>query len=111
MDYFVLAEREIVLGFMLVGVKGKIVTNRSSALDAFNMVTGQSRQVSDNIGFNCPKVLIVTEDVADMLSSELKDWQMKGKSPLVVEIPGINGHIEGRKTLTDAIREAVGINV
>ena len=58
-----------------------------------------------------PKVLIVTEDVADMLAEEIQVWQMKGKSPLIVEIPGLNGHIPGRKTLTDSIREAVGINV
>ena len=46
-----------------------------------------------------------------MLSPEVRDWQMKGSSPLIVEIPGLGGHIEGRKTLTDAIREAVGIQV
>jgi len=28
-----------------------------------------------------------------------------------VEIPGIEGHLKGRKTLTDAIREAIGIQV
>jgi V/A-type H+-transporting ATPase subunit F len=31
--------------------------------------------------------------------------------PLIVEIPGIHGHMEGKKSLTDAIREAVGISV
>jgi V/A-type H+-transporting ATPase subunit F len=58
-----------------------------------------------------PKVLILTEDVADMLDEEVQSWQMKGKAPLIVEIPGLQGHIQGRKTLTDSIREAVGIQV
>ncbi|MBQ3686683.1 MAG: ATPase V, partial [Treponema sp.] len=35
MEYFVIGEREIVLGFMLVGVSGAAVSNREEALDAF----------------------------------------------------------------------------
>ena len=46
-----------------------------------------------------------------MISNEVQSWQMKAKAPLIVEIPGLNGHAKGRKTLTDSIREAVGINV
>ena len=46
-----------------------------------------------------------------MLEEEVLEWQMKGDYPLIVEIPGLQGHLEGKKTLTDAIREAVGIQV
>ena len=83
MEYFVIGERELILGFMLAGVKGKAVSNRQEALD----------------------------DIADMLSKEIQSCQMHGKAPLIVEIPGLQGHIQGRKTLTDSIREAVGIQV
>ncbi|MGN0730104.1 V-type ATP synthase subunit F [Treponema sp.] len=109
MEYFVIGERELILGFMLAGVKGKSVSNRQEALDAFNKATGQNSSVG-SVG-DIPKVLILTEDVADMLSSEIQSWQMGGKAPLIVEIPGLQGHIQGRKTLTDSIREAVGIQV
>ncbi|MCQ2241273.1 V-type ATP synthase subunit F [Treponema sp.] len=111
MDYFVIGERELVLGFNLVGVQGQPVSNRQEALDSFNLHTGQVRDMRASVESERPKVLIVTEDVADMLSAEIQAWQMTGKSPLIVEIPGLNGHIPGRKTLTDSIREAVGINV
>ena len=93
MEYFVIGERELILGFMLAGVKGKAVSNRQEALDAFNKATGQNSSVG-SVG-DIPKVLILTEDIA----------------PLIVEIPGLQGHIQGRKTLTDSIREAVGIQV
>jgi V/A-type H+-transporting ATPase subunit F len=46
-----------------------------------------------------------------MLDKEVLDWQIGGKVPLIVEIPGLQGHLAGRKTLTDSIREAVGIRV
>ncbi|HAO31255.1 MAG TPA: ATPase V [Treponema sp.] len=111
MEYFVIGERELVLGFMLAGVKGAAVTNRQDALDAFNMVTGRASATSALVHENRPKVLILTEDVSDMLSDEVLDWQMKGQAPLIVEIPGLNGRLQGKKSLTDAIREAVGIQI
>ncbi|MCQ2247653.1 MAG: ATPase V [Treponema sp.] len=111
MDYYVIAEREIVLGFSLAGVKGQAVSSRRDALEAFMVQTGQTSGLRSSVETDRPKVLILTEDVSDMISSEVMDWQMKGKAPLIVEIPGLGGHIKGRKTLTDSIREAVGINV
>lgn len=111
MNYFVIGERELVLGFNLVGVQGQPVSNRQEALDSFNLQTGQVKDMRASVESERPKVLILTEDVADMLAEEIRSWQMKGGSPLIVEIPGLNGHIPGRKTLTDSIREAVGINV
>jgi V/A-type H+-transporting ATPase subunit F len=56
-------------------------------------------------------VLILTEEAADWLGEDLTKWQMSGRYPLVVEIPGVMGRLSGRKTLVDAIREAVGIRV
>jgi V/A-type H+-transporting ATPase subunit F len=57
------------------------------------------------------RVLILTEEVADWLGASLTDWQLSGRYPLVVEIPGILGRMPGRKTMVDSIREAVGIHV
>lgn len=111
MKYFVIGEREIVLAFSLVGVPGAVAANRAEALDAFNRVTGKGGTASAPVDQERPKVLILTEEVSMLLESELLDWQKGAQYPLVVEIPGINGHLSGRKTLTDSIREAVGIQV
>ena len=56
-------------------------------------------------------MLILTEDVADMLETQVVAWQKTGKTPLIVEVPGLQGHLPGRKNLTDSIREALGIQV
>lgn len=111
MEYYVIGERELVLAFGLVGVKGTYVSNRNQALDAFNKVTGKGGLVSAPVDFEIPKVLILTEDVSVMLDEEISAWQMQGKFPLIVEIPGLSGRIAGKKSLTDSIREAVGIHV
>jgi V/A-type H+-transporting ATPase subunit F len=110
--YFVIGERELVLAFALVGVEGASVVTRDEALDAFKRVTGIAGDShSLSVTVERPKVLIITEAVAVLLEEEILSWQMKGGYPLIVEVPGIMGHIQGKQTLTDAIREAIGIHV
>lgn len=111
MEFFVIGESEIVTGFALVGVQGKVAVNRTDALEVFNRMTGQSSVVSGIITQDKPKVLILTEEVALMLEKEVYDWQMKAAAPLIVEIPGLHGHVSGRKSLSDAIKEAVGVQI
>jgi vacuolar-type H+-ATPase subunit F/Vma7 len=111
LKYFVIGERELVLAFALVGVQGAVAVNRGEALEAFNRITGKGGAEATPVDGEHPKVLILTEGVSDMLAQEVLDWQKKGGYPLIVEIPGIQGHLKGRKTLTDAIREAIGVQV
>ncbi|MBR1616238.1 MAG: V-type ATP synthase subunit F [Treponema sp.] len=110
MEYFVIGEREIVLAFKLVGVDGSVCVNRTEALDAFNRITGRGGTASVPSSER-PKVLILTEEVSSMLEDEVLEWQKGAEYPLVVEIPGIRGHLQGKKSLSDMIREAVGIQV
>lgn len=112
MKYFVIGERELVLAFALVGVNGSVAVNRDEALESFHRVTGKgATSVGEAVIAERPKVLILTEDVSVMLEDEVLEWQMSGAYPLIVEIPGLHGRLEGKKTLTDSIREAVGIHV
>ncbi len=112
MKYYIIGDYELVLAFSLVGIDGITVVNRNEALDSFNRITGKGDERTGSVPVEQrPKVLILTENVADMLEAELLEWQMKGDYPLIVEIPGIHGHIQGRKTLTESIREAIGIHV
>ena len=110
MEYFVIAERELILGFKLAGIDGAVALNRTEALAAFNRVTGRGGAEAVPVDER-PKILILTEEVSAMLEDEVLAWQKSSQYPLIVEIPGIHGHLEGKKSLTDAIREAVGISV
>ncbi|MCR5607308.1 MAG: ATPase V [Treponema sp.] len=111
MEYYIIGERELVLAFELVGVRGTVAVNREEALDAFNRITGIGNSISAPVAADRPKVLILTEGVSVLLEEEVLDWQKRGDYPLIVEIPGIEGHIKGKKSLTDSIREAIGIQV
>ena len=110
MQYFIIGQREIVLAFKMTGIDGVVADTREQVLEAFNRVTGKggiANVPSDEI----PRVLILTEEAASLIEDEEIQWQKTGRFPLIVEVPGLNGHMKGKKSLSDAIREAVGVNV
>jgi V/A-type H+-transporting ATPase subunit F len=112
-DYFFIGDPELVTAFRFVGIDGKAAVNPEETRSIFNRIT---RSWSDTAGAVLPgvegcRVLILTEEAADWLGDDLTQWQLSGRYPLVVEIPGALGRLEGRKTLVDSIREAVGIHV
>lgn len=110
MKFYIIGDRELVLAFKLTGIEGAVASSREAILEAFNRVTGKGGAAGVPVEA-VPKVLILTESVAVQIEEDVFNWQKTGKYPLIVEIPGLNGHLEGKKTLTDAIREAIGVQV
>jgi V/A-type H+-transporting ATPase subunit F len=115
-DYFFLGDAELVTAFRFIGVAGMAVENSSDAVTAFRRITEGWNETAglampDSLpGAGC-RVLIITEAVAGWLGDFMINWQMAGRYPLLVEIPGMMGKLPGKKTLVDAIREAIGIQV
>ena len=101
MSFHVIGSEEVVLGFRFVGVPGSVVRTPEGALEAFRTVTA-------NRG---ARVLILTEQASALISDEVMEWQLGGAYPLIVEIPGIEGHRADRTSLIDSIRDAVGLHV
>ena len=110
MKFYIIGERELVLAFRLTGVEGTIAENREDVLAAFNRVTGKGGFANVPTG-EIPRVLILSEQAASQIEDEEIEWQKTGKFPLIVEVPGLNGHLKGKKSLSDAIKEAVGVEV
>jgi vacuolar-type H+-ATPase subunit F/Vma7 len=100
-EFFVIGEEEIVLGFQFVGVQGTAAYTREEILEAFEEAVNRPEV----------RVLILTEDAALEIADRVMEWQLSGRYPLVVDIPGLEGHSPRRKTLLQSIREAVGISV
>ena len=112
MTYSIIAERELVVAFSLVGVKGFIASSRDEALLYFKQLTQQG-QVTPLLPMEMQglKVLILSEQVSEYLSDEVFQWQVRGEYPLIVEIPCLQGAMQGRKSLEEAIKEAVGVHI
>ena len=115
MEYFFIGDEELVTAFRLIGIHGMPVRDADDAVEIFRKITEGPQNVSSagettNEAPGC-HVLIVTEETAVWLGDYLIEWQLSGRYPLIVEIPGITGRLEGRKSLVDSIREAIGIHV
>ena len=89
------------------------MSGKDAALEAFNKCTRSWDKTAKAVlpGMGTCRVLIITEETALWLGETLTDWQLTGSYPLVVEIPGILGHLPGRKTLVESIREAIGVHI
>jgi vacuolar-type H+-ATPase subunit F/Vma7 len=116
-DYYFIGDPELVTAFRFIGIEGTAVRDTAEAVSVFRRITeGWVEEVGAALPDSLPEaegcqVLILTEETAGWLDELLVDWQISGRYPLIVEIPGIMGRIANRKTLVDSIREAIGIHV
>ena len=117
MDYYFIGDPELVTAFRFIGIEGTAVRDAAEAAMVFRRITeGWVEEAGVVLPFsltgaeNC-RVLVLTEEIAGWLDDLLVKWQISGRYPLIVEIPGIMGRLAGRKTLVDSIREAIGIHV
>ena len=53
----------------------------------------------------------MTDAAAQMIRDDVNQVRFEAATPIVVEIPGRGGPVEGRPALMDLIREAVGVRV
>ena len=112
MDYYFIGDPELLIAFRFVGIRGTAVFKAEDARTAFLKITQGNDEAGQgpSTAASC-RILILTEEAADWLGELLIEWQLSGRYPLVVELPGSLGRLEGRKTLEDTIREAVGVRV
>ena len=126
MELYFLGDEELVTAFRFIGIDGLAVKDADEAIAVFRKITEDldgidlpdefskrllERGLQENNKHHLCQVLIMTEETADWLGDYIINWQLSGNYPLVVEIPGLAGRLAGRKTLVDAIREAIGIHV
>ncbi|MEN6296760.1 MAG: hypothetical protein ABFC92_02290 [Rectinema sp.] len=112
-EIFALAEEEILIGFGMIGIKGKAVTGREDAIVTFRSIVQNKTCTIDGgtVELSDCKMLILSEDVSDMIGEELSEWQLSGAFPLVVEIPPLSGSSAQHTRIVDAVRQAIGIKI
>ncbi|MDR2490548.1 MAG: V-type ATP synthase subunit F [Spirochaetaceae bacterium] len=117
-------EDELVTAFRFTGVDGVRVEDAETARALFTVLAGGGRRQDGGVWIDSHDqshnnnqkeyhILILSEQVAYWLKNELNDWQLSGRYPLIVEIPAFNAAESSgsRRSLVDAIREAIGIHV
>lgn len=101
MKFFCIADEDTVRGFRLAGVDGRAVESPEEADAALRQAAGRP-----GLG-----ILILTDTVAADVRERVDAIRMGQGLPLIVEIPGPEGPMPGRKTLRQFVQEAVGIRV
>jgi V/A-type H+-transporting ATPase subunit F len=96
---FVLGEEEVVLGFSLIGVKGHTPQGAEEAAQEFSKALDGPQ----------PKLLLITEKVAQWLRPEIRNAILGGA--LVQVIPGPTGPIGRREGEEALLLSALGIKV
>jgi V/A-type H+/Na+-transporting ATPase subunit F len=101
MDFYCIADEDTVRGFRLAGVAGQAVHTVAEAAAAVAQAAAQPA---------CG-ILILTDRVATGIRQQLDLIRLDRDQPLIVEIPGPEGPLAGRKSLRQFVQEAVGIRI
>ena len=101
MQFYVIGDEETVLGFSLCGVEGRVVSTRTECVEAVR--SALSRR---DVG-----IVLVTERVANLARDLLESLIYGATFPLVLEIPDRRGPLEGRPTVRELARSAIGVSV
>lgn len=101
MNFYCIADEDTVRGFRLAGVAGQTVTSPQEAAAAVASAVSRS---------DCG-VIVLTHQVAAGIRQEVEAIRLERNQPLIMEIPGPEGPLPGRKSLRQFVQEAVGIRV
>jgi V/A-type H+-transporting ATPase subunit F len=99
--FYCIADETTVRGFRLAGVDGQVVTTAPQSATAIATLAAQP---------DCA-ILILTETVAAGIRPLVDQFRLERSRPLIVEIPGPEGPVAGRKSLRQFVQEAVGMKV
>jgi len=99
--FYCIADEDTVRGFRLAGVEGRVVETPDEARAAVEEAAAHA-----DIG-----ILILTDRVAADIRPLVDCVRSERTRPLVVEIPGPQGPMSGRKTLRQFVQEAIGIHI
>ena len=101
MSFYVISDKDTLLGFNLVGVSGKAVSTVEEARDEFARVVSEKKA----------KILVITEKTAELIRREVRQQMMRMTFPFVVEIPDRSGPLPGKKSVSEMITEAIGVRI
>lgn len=101
MNFFCIADADTTRGIGLAGVAGQAVTTPAEAIAALQSAVNDA---------NCG-IIVITEPVAVWIRKEIEEIRFQQFQPVIIEIPGRSGPLQGRKSLLQLVQEAVGIRL
>ncbi|RRD95509.1 ATP synthase subunit F [Clostridiales bacterium COT073_COT-073] len=88
-------------GMRLAGVEGVVLHEKEEVLAALSGVLK-----NPDIG-----ILLITEKIGHLIADEIRDIKMNCHIPLVVEIPDRHGSSRAKDSITQYVKEAIGLKI
>ena len=101
MKFYCIADADTVRGFRLAGIAAQVVVTAEEARAAIDNIAARP---------DCG-IIIITEKAAAWVRPQIEMIRVERERPLIVEIPGPEGPLPGRKSLREFVQEAVGVSV
>ena len=101
MKFYCIADKNTVRGFRLAGIESYAAETAEEAHAAIDNIAARP---------DCG-IIIITEKAAVWIRQHIDMIRMERERPLIVEIPGPEGPLSGRKSLRELVQEAVGVSV
>jgi V/A-type H+-transporting ATPase subunit F len=101
MKILVIGHPDAVLGFSLVGIRGRVATSAVQVNQALD-----DALVTPDVG-----VVLVTNDAARLAEARVNQLKLRSNTPLVVEIPGPEGIQPDELSLNEVVFRAIGIKI
>ncbi len=101
MRFYCVADENTARGFRLAGIVTYVAETAEQARGAIDEVSARP---------DCG-VIIITEKLASLIGSHIEMIRLARGHLLIVEIPGPEGPMPGRKSLRQLVQEAVGVSV
>jgi V/A-type H+-transporting ATPase subunit F len=99
--FFCIGDADTVAGFRLAGIAGLVATTPEQTWVA----------VADVVAQPDHGIIIITERLAEGIRQQIEAMRLERERPLIVEIPGPEGPLAGRKSLREFVQEAVGMRI
>ena len=100
-ELFLIGDEDTVLGFRFAGVRGYVPQGAAGANELFHKAVND-KDVS---------LVVITERIAETIRAELDNHMEKRMFPFVVEIADSSGPLPTRKSISDVVKEAIGISI
>ena len=100
MDFFVIGDQYMVLGFGLVGIPGEVVSSSEQALAKLKEII--DKQI---------KIILISDRLTEPIQDEIEEIIVKMDFPLVIEIPDRQGPREGKKSIQEILKSSLGFSI
>ena len=89
------------MGMKLAGINGVVVHHREEVLAALGKAFSDEETA----------VILITKKLTELCSSEIYDYKLNMKKPLIVEIPDRHGDSHISDTISEYVSEAIGLKL